>query len=380
MTGNTTAARRLSRGRPAWLDTPQTLDPLGGITARYFAAASTGIAGGVVVLMLAVFSPSITSLPLQAVALVAFTAAAVSNLQGVDPNRFPYGPLRHALLHALMLVAFAFDCASREPGATGAWGAIALTILLVVMGSFRPWVEIAVATAASAVGVGIIASVAGAEQDHVLAYVVPLIAVGAGAAAFSRVLVTRVRAWQRVNEHTVDTERASIRASEEAEAIARRSELVNYRVGPFLEQILEADNVTPVDIARARGLATTLRTMLLRSARESWLAELVDDLDDPDRLLDTLNADQRRVIGAGLAEARFSAPLVPGTVLAVLSTGPPRSLRITARLDTDVESNPGRRRAAYSAVLRYAFPVSRLEVREDGLELYVEFDEPPKLA
>lgn len=374
MTGATAVNQERSKGRPAWLDTPQTLDPLGGITARYFAAASTGIAGGIVVLMLSLFNSTITSLPLQGLALAAFVAAAVSNLQGVDPHRFPYGPLRHALVHVLMLVAFALDCASRAPGAIGAWGAIALTILLVVMGSFRPWIEIAAATAVSAVGVGIIAAVARATPDHVLAYVVPLVAVGAGAAAFSRVLVTRVRSWQRVNEHTVDTERASIRASEEAEAIARRSELVNYRVGPFLEQILEADHVTPVDIARARGLATTLRTMLLRSARESWLAELVDEMDDPDRVLGTLNADQRRVIGAGLAEARFSAPLVPGTVRAVLSAGPPRSLRITARLDADAESNPGRRPAAYSAVLRFAFPVSRLEVHEDSLELYAEFD------
>ena len=33
-------------------------------------------------------------------------------------------------------------------------------------------------------------------------------------------------------------------------------------------------------IARARGLATTLRTMMVRNATRSWLAELVDDLDE----------------------------------------------------------------------------------------------------
>lgn len=364
---------RAAGARTAWLDTPQTLDPLGGLTARYFAAASTGIATGVVALMLGVFGSSIQSPLLQTVALGAFIAAAVSNLQGVDPSRFPYGPLRHALLHVLMLIAFAFDCASRGPGAIGAWGAIALTIMVVLMGSFRPWVEVAAFTAMSSIVIGATAWLAGATQDHVLAYAVPLLAVGAGAAAFSRVLVTRVRAWQRRNEHVVDTERASIRASEEAEALARRAELVDYRVGPFFEQILESDVVTPVDIARARGLATTLRTMLLRSSRASWLAELVDELDDPDHILDSLNADQRRAIGAGLAEARYSAPLVPGTVRATLTGGPPRSMRITAQLRVS-EGKPGTRPAAYRAVLRYAFPVARMVLREDLLEVYVELD------
>ena len=376
MRTRSTVVRGRPTDKPSWLDTPQTLDPLGGLTARYFASASTGIAAGVVALMLAAFGSTVEWPLLQAAALAAFIAAGVSNLRGVDPNRFPYGPLRHALLHALMLVAFALDCASRASGTFGVWAAVALTIMVVVMGSFRPWIEIAAFTLLSAVGIGAIAWLNQASLDYVLAYVVPLLAVGAGAAAFSRVLVTHVRVWQRTNEHFVDTERASIRASEESEALARRTELVDYRVGPFLEQILESDHITPVDIARARGLATTLRTMLLRSSRASWLAELVDELDDPDRLLDTLNADQRRVIGAGLAEARHSAPIVPGSVHATLSAGPPRSMRITGRL-RDVESTPGQRPAAYRAVLRYAFPVAKIEFRDDTLELYVELDEPP---
>ncbi|NYF09155.1 hypothetical protein HDC94_000311 [Leifsonia sp. AK011] len=379
MSGHATVAPGSDAGKPEWLDTPQTLDPLGGLTARHFASASTAIAGGVVALMLVTFSASIQSPLFQTVALAAFVVAAVSNLQGVDPGRFPYGPVRHAVLHALMLVAFAFDCASRPPGVTGSWAPVALTILVVVMGSFRPWIEILVFTGISAITIAIIAWLGGATPGHVLAYIVPLVSVGAGAAAFSRVLVTRVREWQRFNEHVVDTERASIRASEEAEAIARRTELVDYRVGPFLEQILASGQVTPVDIARARGLATTLRTMLLRSARASWLAELVDELDDPDRLLDTLTADQRRVIGAGLAEARYSAPIVLGTVHAVLTAGHPRSMRITAQLRPG-EGAPQGRAAAYRAVLRYAFPVARIELREELLELYVEMDEQPRRA
>ena len=373
MTARSARAQKELAARPDWLDTPQTLDPLGGLTARYFAAASTSIAVAVVALMLAFLHSTVESPLLEAVALAAFVTAAVSNLLGVDPSRFPYGPVRHSLLHVLMLVAFALDCASRSPGAVGAWGPIALTIMVVVMGSFRPWVEIATFTSLSALGLGVIATVAGARPDHILAYLVPLLAVGAGAAAFSRVLVTRVRSWQQRNEHVVDSERASIRANEEAEALARRTELVDYRVGPFLEQILESDLVTPVDIARARGLATTLRTMLVRRARASWLAELVDELDDPGRILDTLTADQRRVLGAGLAEARYSAPLVPGTVRAVLSAGPPRNIRITAQLRA-TEGNPGGRPAAYRAVLRYAFPVAKMIVRDDTLEVYVELD------
>jgi hypothetical protein len=85
------------------------------------------------------------------------------------------------------------------------------------------------------------------------------------------------------------------------------------------------------------------------------------------------------VIGAGLAEARYSAPIVLGTVRAVLTAGPPRSMRITAQLRSG-EGAPQGRAAAYRAVLRYAFPVARMELRDERLELYVEMDEQPGRA
>ncbi|MDH6182211.1 hypothetical protein M2152_002393 [Microbacteriaceae bacterium SG_E_30_P1] len=350
--------------------TPQTLDPLGGLTARYFAVVSTVVSVGIVILLLASNGDQIRSLPLQAAAIALFVGAAGINLLGVDPRNFPFGAWRHAALHVLMIAAFAADCASRFPGAVGVWAAVALTVLLLLIGSFRPAIEIAGFTVVSSVAVGAIALLFSATAELALGYAIPLLAVGCGAAAFSHVLVSRVLEWRGASILTFERERDTIRATEEAEATERRRQIVDYRVGPYLENILDTDAITPADIARARGLATTLRTMLVRSAQASWLAELVDELDDPDGLLETLNADQRRAIGAGISEVRQAAPVVPGSIRAQLRAGPPATLRVTAVL-TD-GTGKGLRPAAYRAVLRQAFRKVSLSADDRHVEVLVE--------
>ncbi len=355
--------------------TPQTLDPLGGLTARYFALVTTLIAGTSSAIILAIWAHNIVAPALQGAALIAFVAAILVNVVGVDPRFFPFGAGRHAALHGLMLLACLLDAASRlpGPGQIGGWAPAALTILLVLMGSFRPTLEIALFTSVSAIVITVIVWLNRTGLDTLgtvelmLKHTVPLLAVGAGAAAFSHVLVSRVSAWQEENAVVLATSRNAIRAAEEAEVLRQRGELIDYRVGPYLEQILEANMLTPVDIARARGLATTLRTMMVRNATRSWLAELVDDLDDPAGIVDSLTAEQRRGVSAVITELRASHDLVDETVRATLSAEPTASLQISAGLHPD---RPVRLRpAAYRAVLRSAFPRARVDVGDDRVDI-----------
>ncbi len=355
--------------------TPQTLDPLGGLTARYFALVTTVIAAVSAAVILAMWANNVVTPALQVGALVAFVAALLVNVVGVDPRFFPFGAGRHAALHGLMLLACLLDAASRlpGPGQIGGWAPVALTILLVLMGSFRPTLEIALFTSVSAIVIAVIVWLNRAGLDELgtielmLKHTVPLLAVGAGAAAFSHVLVSRVSAWQAENAVVLATSRNAIRAAEETEVLRRRGELIDYRVGPYLEQILDADSLTPVDIARARGLATTLRTMMVRNATRSWLAELVDELDDPAAIVDSLTAEQRRGISAVVTELRASHDLVDDTVCATLAAGSPASLRISAGLRPD---RPVRLRpAAYRAVLRSVFPRARVDVGEERVDI-----------
>ncbi len=357
--------------------TPQTLDPLGGLVARYFALATSALAVACVATMLLIFRSEIVVPVLQLGALSAFVAAVLVNIIGVDPRFFPFGVWQHLLLHVTMVLACALDAASRAPGLgqSGAWGPIALTVLIVLMGSFRPAGEIVLFTVLSSIAVGYIAwhHSTGLSQldtvDAILRDVTPLIAVGAGAAGFSRVLVTRVTTWQQHNATLLATSLGEIRSAEEAEVMRQRAELIDYRVGPYLEQILEADLLTPVDIARARGLATTLRTMMVRDATRSWLADLVDELEDPAHLVESLGAEQRRGISAVVAELRASDELVVGSLQARIRSGTPSTLWISGGLQADRRF--ALRPAAYRAVLRSVFPRARVDVADDRVEITV---------
>lgn len=355
-------------------DTPQTLDPLGGFSARYFTIASTVLAAAMAAYVQFTANEAVASPLLQAGALIVFVAAAAINVTGAAPQNFPYSARRHAALHTLMVVSFALDCASRIPDGEGTWASIALMIMLVTIGAFRPAAEIATLTVLSATAIALISWACVGDGRLVETDVVPLIAVGMGASAFSHILVTRMQRWQQAYTLRIETERAAIRAREQAEALARRSELVELQVGPYLEEILDGATLTPDDIDRARDLATTLRTMLSRSSRFSWLTDLVDTVGpDPTRLLDALSAPQRRALAAVIGEIRHARGIAAGSITAAFAAGRQPTLRITAGLDG--ESRHGLRPAAYLAVLSSVFASATVEFSTTEVEISVDLTE-----
>ncbi|NYF09157.1 hypothetical protein HDC94_000313 [Leifsonia sp. AK011] len=352
-------------------DTPQTLDPLGGFSARYFTIASTLLAVAMAVYVQFTASQNVVAPLLEGGALLAFAAAAVVNVTGAAPHNFPYSARRHAALQTLMVLAFALDCASRHPDGEGTWASIALMLMLVTIGAFRPAAEIAVFTLLSATAIALISWACVGNGRLVESDVVPLIAVGMGATAFSRILVTRMQRWQQAYTLQIETERASIRAREHAEALTRRSELVEVQVGPYLEEILNSPTLTEVDITRARDLAATLRTMLSRSSRFSWLAELVDTVGpDPTRLLDVMSAAQRRALAAVIGEIRNAPGTVAGSTMATFTPDPTPTLRVTAGLDG--ERRHGLRPAAYRAVLSSVFASATVDLSPTAVVIGVD--------
>lgn len=273
--------------------TPQTLDPLGGLTARYFLLVTAFVAALIAGLALWEHAEDILRPEWQIAALGALVAALVQAIVAADPRFFPFGRIRHAAVFAMLLLATALDAASRPAGSgqDGAWGAVTIAILLFMSGSFRPWLEIIVVSVLTATGVGIIVGLhlgdlgAADSAELVIRSVTPVLAVGAGTAAFSHVLVTRVSAWQRHNQVVPPADPAAA-----AEVQRWRQDFVDYRVGPFLEGLLESDTITPVDIARARGLSAALRQQMLRDAERSWLDDAVDSFEGDRSVVDEMTA------------------------------------------------------------------------------------------
>ncbi|MGX5682823.1 hypothetical protein [Schumannella luteola] len=352
--------------------TPQTLDPLGGLTARYFLLATCVVAAVIAALMLWANRGDIAYGGLQAAALIVFTGALIQLIIAADPRYFPFGPVRHALIFATLVVAAALDAASRPDGIAqaGNWAPVCIAVILFLSGSFRPYDEVLVVAfvVASLVGVityahlGALAPATAAEQ--VTRAVTPILAIGAGTAGFSRVLVARVSRWQREQQLVPPSD---LVAAVEVQRV--RQDFVDYRVGPFLESILEAGTLTPVDAARARGLAAGLRQQMVRDAARTWLSDAVDRFEGDRTVVDALTADQRRALGAIIAELRADDSLIENSMAAVATIGPPSTLELSAALNTS-----GLRAAAYRAVLGSAFARARVDVVPNAVTIVAQLE------
>ncbi len=353
--------------------TPQTLDPLGGLTARYFLITTVALAAGTAAVLVARYANDISNVWLQGGALLALAAAIVQAILAADPRWFPFSGTRHTLLQVTMLLAAALDVASRDPGpAVGsAWGPTCVALLYVMVGSFRPPREILILAAISTLVVAAIlaarlGSLAPAlAVSQLLRALVPIAAVGAGAAAFSSVLIRRLLAW-RAEQATVPD---SARTAAATDVQRDRLDFVDYRVGPYLEGLLVSDALTPVDAARARGLAASLRQQMLRDASRPWFTDVVDTVDGDPGALDSLTADQRRALGTVLAEVRSAEGFVPGSMDARIRIGPPLSVTVEATVD-----RARLRSGAHRAVLGAAFARARMDVEQNRVTIHLQVD------
>ena len=373
------SARATGRRASQQRATPQRLDPLGGLTAQYFIWSVAIIAVAVAVTQVVRHANDVRSPALEAIALLCIVAAGGAVVDGAAARRFPFSAQRHAFLHVLGVLAVAFDLAGRDHGAgeSAAWGAVCLAILLMTIGSYRPAAEILLMTAVSSITVAalVVGFSAGLTPAQVALFAItraaPIAAVGAGAAAFSNTLVTRLTQWQNGAAERAEIARATVREELLAEVSNARHELLEHRAAPFLQDVLDRGVVTPADAARARGLATALRRTMLAEAGRGWLVELADTVDDPEKVADRMTPQQRMTLGALISELRGIASLVPGSIAVSATT---RGSEAVATMTAAFTQDGARlRTAAYLAVLRTFFRRATLVIGPTTVTVTLEF-------
>jgi len=295
-------------------DTAQELDPLGGITARLFAIGAVAVALVVAYSMSIITAEQTNNVALEIGALAAITAAGAFYIRAVSPFRAPFPRSAHAAVCLLALLAAVLDSAAQwgtNPVVRDDWGAIALAILTLTFGSWRPGWEILACTLFCAIVIGSLAFV---QADHFAAAVpaivfavlpvTPLLATGAAASAFSRSLVDTLLAWR---SSATEAQASAPEASSRPEP-SRASHLVHLddQVYPFLERVARETEVTAADGERARVLARELRTLLVIDAERSWLSRIVRDVDDRHRFAERLGEAQRGFVRALVSHLRNS--------------------------------------------------------------------------
>lgn len=352
---------------------PQQLDPLAGVTAQAFAWVLSFAAFATAIGLTAVHRAEYHQLPLLLGAFVALAAAVLIVFLASSPRRAPFTWRAATAIHLFCLTAVALEAAAQWGTNTAVrsdWGPLALALLVIATGCFRPAVEILAMTAVSATFVAattITGAFASPSALPPLIYAAltagPILAAGVGAAVFSATLVSRLVRWRDAtrDERLVAVERMRVRVREDLRD--ERLTMVEEEVGPFLRELLARGATDESTAASARQFADQLRRALVDEVDGVWLDGVVAELHDAGGLATRMDGTQRAAVEAActaLADRRTRATLERAG----------RRIRLVLVWERD---GRGRLGPELQAMLRHVFPGARMQLRARRVEL--EFDE-----
>ena len=362
-------------------DTPQRLDPLGGMTARLFVIGSAVVALVVAVTLSLSTFDQLSAPVLEVAALLAITAAAGYYVRAASPFRAPFPRRAYVVVNLLGLAAIVLNSAAQwgtNEIVRDDWPPIAFAVLALTFGSWRPGWEIATGTVVATLTVGTIAFV---QADTFAADVpglvfailaaTPILATGAAASAFSRSLVGSLLDWRSAGAGPATSETPS-----EGDGVAARaSHLVHLEdhVYPFLERVAETAEVSADDGDRARVLARELRTLLVLDGERSWLSRIVRTTDDPRRIADRMSEAQRGLVRSLVAHVRNNAAFDHDRMRLTLR-GDEWEATCTIEVPCDAAHNPRVQLAPYVAVARSVFGTVSWQIARGAMAITVTFD------
>ncbi len=286
-------------------DTPQTLDPLSGLTARTVVFATSIFSLGVTLFSLIRGAGEIVH-PSWAVVSIAAVIGAVMGLNlASSPYRAPFGPRSQAVITALLAVVIIAETAASF-GANrvilDGYGYLVAALFLFPLGSYRPYPQILVTT----VTLAAVQAVAALLQAPYLVApyppavfaivtVAPVLASGAGAAALSHHLVAAERAQSM----------ASIAADRSGSVMMRPLAIIDDEVLPLLARVSSARAVTADDVAEAAAVGIRMRELLVSESNASVLPAWMGGISDPHGHLGNWTMRQRAAAYA------YAAKVIP---------------------------------------------------------------------
>ncbi|MEX1079591.1 MAG: hypothetical protein WED09_10830 [Homoserinimonas sp.] len=271
----------------------QQLDPIGTFGNNLTTILFTMSAFGVAAVLVAASFDQIANPPLAVVGLLLLGVSCVYLVFASNPIRAPF--TRRAMTSILLtaLVASGLELASEwgEPRmAISGWGPIALGLLILSTGPYRPPREIAAAGSIVAVFYGFLTVVhAGSSPAStpvlaiVAASVMPILALAYATAAHSTAVVHGLERWRRKVMRP-----GRVVSKDDEDGIARsvqqdRVTILNREVLPFFLEIIEKPAVSNRDRERARDIAASVRKVMVAEVDRSWLEHAVDQLTAMDQ-------------------------------------------------------------------------------------------------
>jgi hypothetical protein len=377
--------------------TYQQLDPVGSYGSRPITLV---FSIGIVILstiVTAISWPAISD-PIAVIFAVVATALSVLGVNyWSSPMRAPFrrsGFVIVLVIAGCGLILYAIATWNNRAAILNEWAPILVGLVLVQLSSYRPARELIAATILGGLLTGFIAVIHPASQHDsmpslvdVLDAALPVIALGAGATAYSAVLVRSLGRWYAgvpVSERTVSPAMKDrvVRAIHDD-----RVSILNDTVVPFFTELLVRDSISGEERARAREIAATIRSAMVADVDRSWLDTIMDHLaaeradapgsevvQDPSRLASQMTTEQRIVTRAVIV-ALFDHPGSDpdGFAILIAPDWDRAAVTVTAKLDAD-DSLTRSGLAPYFAVLRIAFSDLQVSFQAPTLTLRFSYD------
>ncbi|MBB5633533.1 hypothetical protein BKA04_001756 [Cryobacterium mesophilum] len=376
--------------------TRQQLDPVGTLGSRRVAVA---LAGGAFLYGLAMTIRSFgqVSNPMLAVlALAWLAAAAITVAIASSPSRAPFTRSSHTVVQLLALGSVALSAASQwgtNRYIQDDFGAVALGLLILSMGVYRPATELATVGALAAIFVGFVTllQVPGLESStppvsFVLVGMTPILALAFGAASYSGGLVYSLERWNERVRRSVARRTDRMRDGIAESVRQDRVMILGRDVLPFFNSLLERDTIGPDDRARARDIAESIRALMVAEADRTWLEVVAGDdglavsdvkgsILDVDGRASWMSIDQRTALRALIVALLDEPSFLPGSMTITL-VGSPTTSRGVMTAAFDREAHDIRTALApYFAVLRVVFVGLVVDYQNSTLTLRFSYEQ-----
>lgn len=377
----------------------QQLDPVGSYGSRpitlVISIGIVALAAGATALSWPTVSDPLTAF----FAIVATTIAVLGITFWSSPLRAPFrwsGFLAVTISAGLSIVLCALSTWNTSSDVDGHWAPITVGLILVQLSSYRRVRELVAATVLGGILAGFVAVLHPTFGDFVLPPLVrvldaalPVVALGAGATAYSAVLVRSLGQWYA--RSGINSGAASVAMKDRIVRSVQddRITILNHTVLPFFTEMLERDDVTESDRLRAGSIADTIRSAMVADVDRSWLDSIMDHLavergdstvpgsevvQDPFRAASEMTTEQRIVVRAVIL-ALFDHPGFDsdGFAIMIVREGSTAVVTLSAKLDDD-ESVTRSGLAPYLAVLRIAFGNLHLSFQRPTLTLKFSYE------
>jgi hypothetical protein len=373
--------------------TPQQVDPVGALASRPVSLVAVVAALAVAVTATLGSRDEIVDPAAAVGAVAALAVGGIVLVLSASPLRAPFRRRSLVAVVVLSCVAVALEALGvlgHNDLVRDDWASLAAGVLFLGVAPYRPSREIAVAGVVVAAVVAVVVVLerpsfvtAVPTTTFVVVAVVPVLALSAAAASFSRTFTVLVEGW---TDRATAFRRAS--AEELRASIARsvqqdRVTILNREVVPFFSSVVERGEVTAEDAERARDISEQLRVSMVAEADRSWLEHLFVTptsgvsgiVVDPDLVASGMTPDHRTSLRALLVAFGEGDGVQADDVRVDLRRVADRVEALVSVPTTAGEFLVRRRFAPWFAVLRIVFGDLQVDATSPLLTLRFSYDQ-----